>query len=345
MKLKEIQAYLRKEKLNQILLISPDINITYFTQIKPSFALLLVSSTSATLYLTKLDKKSKLNGIKVKILPKSWESKLKNVRLKELGINKKFLTVKYQDKLKKVYPKAKFKDISSKLAELRSQKTPEEIKKVTSACKITSEAFQALLKELPKNKLKTEQDVAFFLEKFIKNKGAELAFPTIVAIGKNAAIPHHQTSTKKLCRGFLLLDFGACYQNYCSDMSRVVFLGEPNKMELKRYSLLHEAQEEALSKVKEEISFLELDKAARKKLGKHAKSFVHRLGHGVGIEIHEHPHFDRDKVLHNHIFTIEPGIYFPNKFGLRIEDTVLFRKNLKILTKAPKELIIIKIKK
>ncbi len=341
MKLKEFQDYLKNESIGAALLIGQDINITYFTRIKLSYAVLLITPGRCTLYSSKLDSRPKVRGITVKVLSKGWENKLKSLNVRKLGINEKDMNISLFKKLKKLFPKSRFVDISSELARLREQKTREEAAKVRKACEITCKAFKALVHELHKKTLVTEMDVSFFLEKFIRSNGCDLAFPTIVAMGKNAAVPHHVTSTTRLKRGFLLIDFGAKYQNYHSDMSRVLFLGIPNKAENDAYNLLLRAQQETIKKIKENITAKELETVARKHLGKSSSYFIHALGHGVGLEIHESPSFKEEEkaVLKNSIFTIEPGIYFPGKFGLRIEDTILFDKKIKILTTVSKRLI------
>jgi Xaa-Pro aminopeptidase len=345
MKLKQLQSYLKKEKINLAVLVDDDLNITYFTQTKPSFAYLFITPKIASLYLTQLDKKPKLKEITVKILDQDWKKKF-NKNVKKIGLNNASITLDYAQKLKKMFPKAKFVDISKQLTELRSTKTTQECKCITKACQITDFAFQELIKELPKKRLKTEQEVADFLERKIKSKNGELSFPTIVAMGKNAAVPHHLTSQQKLKRGFLLLDFGAKYDYYCADMSRTIFLGTPNKQEIEMYNLLLKTQKGAIKQIKENKSFVEIDQFARKQLGEYSSYFIHSLGHGLGIEIHEKPSYLKEnnyKIKPGHVFTIEPGIYFPGKYGLRIEDTIVFDGKIKILTKSRKELIKVKI--
>jgi Xaa-Pro aminopeptidase len=345
MKLKQLQSYLKKEKINLAVLVDDDINITYFTQTKPSFAYLFITPKIASLYITKLDKKPKLKEITIKILDQDWKKKF-NKNVKKIGLNNASITLDYAKKLKKMFPKAKFVDISKQLTELRSTKTTQECKCIIKACQITDFAFSELVKELPKKRLKTEQEVADFLEKKIKSRGGELAFPTIVAMGKNAAIPHHLTSQQILKRGFLLLDFGAKYDYYCADMSRVLFLGTPHKQEIKMYNLLLEAQKGAIKQIEENKSFVEIDKFVRKQLGKYSSYFIHSLGHGLGLNIHEKPSYLKEnnyKIMPGHAFTVEPGIYFPGKFGLRIEDTIIFDGKVKILTKSNKNLINVKI--
>ena len=345
MKLKQFQTHLKEKGIDLAFLVHPDPNIIYFAQMKPSFAFLLVTPASADLYLSKLDLPPRMLGISVSFLQKDWEKKLADPNIKKVAVNKAALSVLYAEKLRKLYPQAEHIDISVILNELRAQKTPQEIQKIRKACAITSQAFNGLINRFSLQKFKTEQDIALFLETFFREHGAELAFPTIVASGKNSAVPHHVTSTAKLQKGFLQLDFGASYQQYCSDMSRVLYIGKPTTEEKERFTILHEAQAAPIPEAKLGKPFTELDAISRKKLGKYSSYFIHSLGHGVGVEIHEAPSFAEEAkqtVKENHIFTIEPGIYFPGKYGIRIEDTLRFDGKAKILTKAPKQLIILK---
>ncbi len=345
MKLKQFQSYLQKKGIDLAFLTHPDPNIIYFTQMKPSFALLLITPSSAELHLSKLDLPPKVPGITTTYLQKNWEKKLADPKIKKIGVCKYVLSLQFAEKLQKIYPRAELVDISSILNELRSQKTPEEIQKITKASSITSQAFNSLVNQFSLKTFKTERDVAFFLEKFIREHGAELAFPTIVSSGKNSAVPHHVTSSAKLGKGFLQLDFGACYKHYCSDMSRVLYLGKPSEKEKEHFDLLHQAQLAPIIEVKADQSFIELDKISRKHLGKYSSRFIHSLGHGVGVEIHEAPAFSEEAkqtIQLDQIFTIEPGIYFPGKYGIRIEDTLLFNGKAKILTTSPKDLVILK---
>ena len=346
MKLKQFQQFLKTNKIQLVYLTLPDPNLIYFTQFEPSHAFIIITPKKTDFYVSPLDNPPKIKNINNKIINKNWRKELKDDKITKIGINKNSLTLASLDTLKIIFPKAKFIDISEELEYLRLEKTQKELSLMQKACDITSNAFTALLKELPKKKLKTEQDVAFFLEKYIRKRGALLAFPTIAAIGKNAAIPHHQTSKTKLKKGFLLIDFGAKYKNYCADMTRMVYLGTIEKQEEDAYNLLLKAQESAIKEAKVGKTFQELDQLTRKILKKEAKYFIHSLGHGIGIEVHEKPVFSKrtTKILNNIPFTIEPGIYHKGRYGLRIEDTVVMQSGkIKILTKAPKKLITIKI--
>ena len=126
----------------------------------------------------------------------------------------------------------------------------------------------------------------------------------------------------------------------------MIFLGTPNQKELAMYDLLLEAQKGAIKQITENKSFVELDQFVRKQLGKYSSYFIHSLGHGLGLDIHEKPSYLKEnnyKIKYGQAFTVEPGIYFPGKFGLRIEDTIIFDGKVKILTKSSKELIKVKI--
>jgi Xaa-Pro aminopeptidase len=346
MRLREFKQILKKKEIDTAILLHPDINITYFTQIVPSYAIFLVSQKSAEIYMTSLDDKPELKGIAVKTLKKGWENKIKSKEHQKIGLNYSTITMGAFKKLKKLFPKAKFVDIAEDLTRLRSVKTEEELKLIKKACKITDNAFEAVVDQLGRGKFRTELEVSNFIEKQFKDSGAELAFPSIVAMGKNAAIPHYCTGKQKLRKGFLLFDIGAKYKNYCADMSRTIFLGTISEKEKGTYNQLIEAQKGAIEKARVGMKLSELDKFTRKSLGKYSSYFIHSLGHGLGIEIHENPSFSEesnDTILENQVFTIEPGVYFPGKFGLRIEDTTVFSNKLKQLTKSNKELIQIRI--
>ena len=343
MKLKEFQHYLKEHHIDLAFLVHPDINLTYFTGLKISYGYLAISPTKAVLFHTQLDTPPTIKNITKKLLQKSWEKSLPGRRPKVVGINKEVLTLASFERLKKLFPRAKFEDISGCLKELRAVKTPQELEYIKKACEISTRAFELTLAELNHKTLKTEQDVALFLEKKMREQGGEIGFPTIIAMGKNAATPHHVTSLAPLHKGFLLFDFGASYNHYCADMSRTVYLGSPSVSEREIYTLLQQSQQAPIKGVAEGKALLDLDKIARKILGKQATRFIHSLGHGIGLEVHEAPSFVKEvKVQQNVPFTIEPGVYFPGKFGIRIEDTLYWDgKRVCVLTQFTKDLIVL----
>jgi len=321
MKLKEFKKYLKEKGIDLTFLVHPDINITYFTQIKPDFSFLTITPKEAILYLGGLEEIPLLKEIEVVKIRKGWDTLLKRPGVRKIGINKEIVTVAFWERLHQLFPKAELIDISSKLKQLRSQKTEEEIEKIQKACQITDLSFFNLVNHWNPKKIKTEQQLAQQMDRVMQDHQASAAFPTIVANGSGAAIPHYQTSSKRLSRGLLMLDLGSCYKNYNSDMSRTLILGKANKDERELYELLKNTQQRLIEVIKEGDSFWELQNLAKKQLGKYSSHFTHLLGHGVGLEVHETPSFSleaKEKVKENQIFTIEPGIYFYKKFGLRM---------------------------
>lgn len=346
MKLPQLQKQLKKQRISYLLLFPDDPNFTYFTRLRNlSFSLLaLPSKGKPLLFLTNLDKEKTSPSAKNILLQKPWEKTLRNcLKPKALAYNSQKLTLSQYKKLKKIFPQTRFKDLSPFLQQLRAEKTNLEIIRLKKAAQLTSLAFTQIVKNLKQKKFKTENDIKFFLQKFALDHNTELSFPPIIASGKNTKNPHHQTSNQKLKKGFLLLDFGFSYQNYCSDMTRMLYLGQPAKKELALYSFLLSVQENTIRNLQPNQTVRQIDQQLRKSLGKYSSHFTHGLGHGLGIEIHESPSLkpeSKDKIKLNQVFTIEPGLYFRN-FGLRIEDTVLMKKKPIILTKAKKELVII----
>ena len=176
----------------------------------------------------------------------------------------------------------------------------------------------------------TERDVALQLELHARRSGAEgMSFETIVASGARSALPHGKASAQKLPRrGFVTLDFGVIVDGYCSDMTRTVHLGKGSSRERAVYDAVLEAQMAAVAAVAPGVTCAEVDGAARSvlKRAKLARWFSHSTGHGVGLEIHEGPRLATkvEQVLEpGMVITVEPGVYLPGEFGVRIEDMVL----------------------
>jgi Xaa-Pro aminopeptidase len=192
-----------------------------------------------------------------------------------------------------------------------------------------------------------EIEVAAELEYRARLLGAEgMSFETIVASGARSALPHGKASTGLLPRrGFLTMDFGVVLNGYCSDMTRTVFLGRPKADERNVYEAVLEAQQKAVGAVAAGASCEEVDEAARGVLreAELAENFTHSTGHGVGLEIHEPPRLgvgEKSRLLDGMVVTVEPGVYLPGQFGIRIEDMVAVTgKGCRILTPAPKALI------
>ena len=221
-----------------------------------------------------------------------------------------------------------------------------ELKKVKKACSITVKIFRALIKELGKRAFKTELDVYDFLKQRTKENGCKLAFKPVVAMGRNAAEIHHKASNSRLRKGFLVVDFGVKYKGYCGDCTRTFYLyGKPSKFERKIYELVLLAQETALMHVRAGAYAADIDLIARAILWDYYRNFVHGTGHGIGKKIHQSPGLSptSKRILKKgQAITIEPGLYFKNKFGVRIEDTIVVgEKGARILTKISKKLLVV----
>jgi Xaa-Pro aminopeptidase len=189
-----------------------------------------------------------------------------------------------------------------------------------------------------------EIEIAARLEHAARLAGAEgMSFPTIVASGPRSALPHGTASAAKIPpQGFVTLDFGLVLGGYCSDMTRTVHVGEATREERAAYDAVLEAQEAGVAAARPGVTCAKVDRACRKVLERHglAKYFSHSTGHGVGLEIHESPRIARKQTTllePGMVITVEPGVYLPGHFGLRIEDTVVIEDGpARILTKATK---------
>ncbi|MBO7368912.1 MAG: aminopeptidase P family protein [Clostridia bacterium] len=221
----------------------------------------------------------------------------------------------------------KLKDCREEVVEARILKTEAELKLIRRACSIAESSFKAIIPEIKEGV--TESYLAALLEAEFKKRGAEKpSFDTIVAFGSNAAVPHHQTGETKLKKNSVVLfDFGCKYKGYCSDITRTIFYGEPDKAFKSAYKAVNAAFDAAFSGIKEGMSGRDADALARSYLKKRGleKFFTHSLGHGIGVDIHEEPSLSprgEKQLLSNMVFSIEPGVYIDGKFGIRIENTV-----------------------
>ncbi|HEX4308677.1 MAG TPA: aminopeptidase P family protein [Acidobacteriaceae bacterium] len=214
---------------------------------------------------------------------------------------------------------------------LRMVKDESELRLMGEAAKLGCTLFEELLPRIESGK--TEVALAAELEFAARRRGAAgMSFETIIASGPRSTLPHgHATAAKLPRKGFVTLDFGVILNGYCSDMTRTVHLGGANREEHAAYEAVLEAQEAAVSAVKPGATCGEIDRAARAVLEKagFGKFFTHSTGHGVGLEIHEQPRVaagQQTRLESGMVITIEPGVYLPGKFGIRIEDMVAVTK-------------------
>jgi len=221
-----------------------------------------------------------------------------------------------------------FEPVGALVAKLRWVKDADEIAKMRAAAALGCRLFEGLLGSIEAGM--TESAVAAELEFAARMAGAEeMSFPTIVASGERSALPHGRATGAKLPkRGFVTLDFGVVLDGYCSDMTRTVHMGRATAAEREAYEAVLEAQEAGVAAVRAGVSAAHVDEAARSVLRRAglAEWFTHSTGHGVGLEIHEGPRLavkQTQPLEAGMIVTIEPGVYMPGKFGVRIEDMVL----------------------
>jgi Xaa-Pro aminopeptidase len=270
------------------------------------------------------------------------EAKVKNLRI---GIEENRLTVAQKKLLGRTLPDAILIDTADMVEDFMICKDKAEIDDIKTAVNISDVAFERILGIL-KPGLK-ERDVAAELEYQMKMLGAEReAFESIVASGYRSALPHGVASDKKLKKGeFITFDFGALYNNYCSDITRTVVLGKANARQKKIYKIVQRAQMAAIRKIRAGRTGKEVDTAARNVIERagYGKNFGHGTGHGIGLEVHAAPRVSMlgmQPLKSNMVITIEPGIYISGWGGVRIEDDVVVRpKGCLVLNKAPKNLL------
>lgn len=275
-------------------------------------------------------------------------------KIKLLGIEENNLTVSEFKLIKK-----HFKTRHFDLKKIKSIKNSDEVLKIEKACELGDKTFDFILKKIKLGV--SEKEIAREIEFFIKKHGGDLSFPSIVAFGKNSAIPHHVPTFNSQLSTFnsiVLLDFGVKLNNYCSDMTRTIFFGKASQKFKKMYNTVLEAQKIAIQQfnnlaIKQlKIKASEIDKIARNYIiSKGYETIPHSLGHGIGLEVHESPSLSpksKNILKIGMVFSIEPGIYLPNFGGVRIEDLVVLKKSglpagasakVGLLTHSPKNLI------
>ena len=338
-------------------LITSDINRRYFTRMKSSAGYLLAFKEKAYLiidfrYIEKA--KAIAQNCEVVLLTdlKSQLNELLSINnATNIAVESDTVTIKELANIKKLigdYNIDASDSLSYAIRDLRAVKSQDEIEKITKAQRIAEDAFEHICGFIKPGV--TEKEIALELDFFMLKNGAEaLSFDTIALTGKNTSLPHGVPSDCRVQKGdFVLMDYGAVYEGYHSDMTRTVCVGEPREEMKKIYEIVLDAQLMALKAVRANMTGAEIDSIARDYIAQqgYGDNFGHGLGHGVGMEIHEYPNCSKSgtsKLLQNMIVTIEPGIYIPGKFGVRIEDFVVITNNgYNNITKSVKKLICIK---
>jgi Xaa-Pro aminopeptidase len=264
-----------------------------------------------------------------------------------LGFEDAHTSVRQHRRLRELLPeRIELVAANGLVEQLRAVKEPDEIAAIRAASELADASFERLVRDGLVGR--TEREVALALEQDMRMRGAKRpSFDTIVAAGAHGARPHASPRDVEIKRGDLVvIDWGAELDGYCSDCTRTVAAGEPGEEAREVYELVLEAQQAGLEAVTAGANGREVDGVARAVIaaGGHGDEFGHGLGHGVGLEIHEGPRLSQrsaDDLRAGNVVTVEPGIYIPGRFGVRIEDLVVATDNgCEILTSVPKRLIV-----
>ena len=320
-------------------LVTNETNQLYLTGVPGTSCLLISRKDQSTIYVYNVNyeqAKVEGKGFKVELMKRGDNlaekigSQLKVHKIKKMATDN--LSYEYYRLLSKVLRgHAKLKVQGALMWELRKVKDEKEIELMRKAGELTGIGMKAASETIrPGVK---EIEVAAEIEYAMRRKGSYgTAFDTIVASGIRSAYPHGGCADREIHKGDLVVvDIGATYQNYRSDMTRTITAGKPTEKQQKLYEVVKKAQEKAYQAIKPKAKAKDIDAVARKVItdAGYGEYFVHGLGHGVGLEVHEMPGLalgSKDKLAIGNVVTNEPGIYFPGFGGIRIEDSVLVQK-------------------
>jgi Xaa-Pro aminopeptidase len=342
-----LQKSLEKNKLDGYL-VTDETNILYFSGFFGAYRLLVPRSGESVLYVYSVNfeaAKAMAENCTVEPLQRGEDADkrlaktAKKLRLKNIGFNS--LEVSTYNKLRKTLRSFKLSSASQMVSDLRCVKDASEIACVRKAAQLTDVAAETA-RQVIKPGIR-EYEVAAEVEYVMRKQGSEgTAFDTIVASGPRSAFSHGGCTSRKIQRGELIqFDVGARHQYYVADLTRTFLIGKPTPKQQKIYEIVQEAQERAFQKIREGVKAKQVDAAARGYISKEGfgDNFVHGLGHGVGLAVHEPPTLNSastDVLKAGNVITDEPGVYVISYGGIRIEDTVLVKKEgAERLTKAP----------
>lgn len=319
-------------------LITDTYNTLYFSGCSALICLLIPKNGEGKAYVYNLDyekAKAEIKNFEVELVKREENlmakiaKQAKNFKIKKMAIDT--LTVENYRKLaRELRGETKLKLQEKLIWELRKVKDEKELELMRKAGELTSEGVKVAY-EIVRPGIK-ECEVAAEIEYAMRKKGSwGTAFYTIVASGVRSAFPHGECTEREIRNGDLVvIDFGASYKFYRSDMTRTIVAGKPSEKQRKLYEIVKEAQFKAFQMVKPKAKAKDIDRAARTIIEEagYGENFIHGLGHGVGLDIHEPPTLNpesKDKLAIGNVMTIEPGIYIVGFGGIRIEDTVLVR--------------------
>jgi Xaa-Pro aminopeptidase len=330
----KLKSALAKDTANYAIFNST--NITYFTSFSGAAALLIPKDGPNTLYVSAVNfeqAKAEVKGFQVELLKRGENLLEKIVKQANPQANAKLAVDSLSVESWRALAKAaggeqNLQTASSVILDLRAAKDPNEIELIRQACKLAdlgiSAAYQTIQSGI------SELEVAAEVEYAMRKSGScGTSFDTIIASGANSAFPHGSCTNRTIQNGDLVVvDLGATVGNYRSDITRTITAGKPTIKQQKIYSTVKTVQDLALNAIKPNVQAKEVDAVAREaiKQAGFGECFMHNLGHGVGLEIHEAPVLSpesKDVLAAGNVVTVEPGIYIVGFGGVRIEDTVL----------------------
>ncbi len=340
-RLNKLREKMQEEKVENFIITSKEV-VGYITGNFGEDALLCVNKEEC-IYITddryigalkeKLDKEIKLVNISSS---KEYKTFFKT---NTAYIEEEEVTIARRNEICSMFNLSETKDGSKILHDMQIVKDEDEISCIKKACKITDDCYTFICKYVKEGM--TEKQIKAEINKYYEIHADGVAFETIVAIDENSAIPHAVSSEKKVKDGsVILIDMGSKYKGYASDMTRCILYGNVSEKVKTIYNEVLEIQKKCIEEVKSNIVCKSLNAHFVNALDKKNYKILHSLGHGVGIYINEKPFVSRssDTVLkENMVITIEPVIYLENEFGIRIEDTVLVKKDgVEVITSSRK---------
>jgi Xaa-Pro aminopeptidase len=346
-----------QDKLSALYIVDPS-NIRYLTGFTGSFARLVIPLKREEIalitdgrYVEQAASELANHGLgdAFRIVPVSEQNAELSAKLGQtgrLGAEGHSLTWDELERLSSHIEFNRIQRIDNVTLKLRATKDEFEIQLLTQAAAIADAALANVLSLLGESP--TEREFAQSLDNAMFQGGATaISFPTIVASGPRSSLPHGQPTDRRISRGdVVVVDFGAEFHGYHSDCTRTFSIGEPSDKAVHAYQAVSAAQQRGVEASIAGASISEIDRLVRAVLADEGlvDRFVHGLGHGVGLQIHELPMFlssETAALATNQVVTIEPGIYLPNEFGIRIEDSLIVRNSEPlVITKAPKDWII-----
>ena len=355
-KLQQIVTYLESEKLD-VAVVSDPVTINYLTGFysdphERQMFLFVLKGQEPLLFVPALEVERATSTVSFPVVGyvdsenpwKKIQNALPQVEFKRVAVEFSNLILTKYHGLQSVFGKAEFENLTPLIQRMRLIKSADEVKKMMVAGQYADKAVRVGFDNISLDK--TETDIIAQIDFALKQDGYEMSFDTMVLTGNNAANPHGIPAANKVENNALLLfDLGVMVNGYASDMTRTVAVGKPDQFKKDIYNLTLEAQQAALDFIKPGVTAREVDRAAREVIEKagYGEYFNHRLGHGIGMDVHEFPSImeGNDMIIEEGMcFSVEPGIYIPGKVGVRIEDCgVVTKDGFDLFTSTSKDLL------